>query len=140
MPVHFKRSPRIILCGLEGRGKSAVGCGPLIFALDQPPQNLPLDAVALDLGVGAYHSRLTVQSKNGWLVIRAPACEIPPLAAFDPAYKPIGNIDLIPVLFAGLKGNPGLTEDLDGEKTGFYNQGKVPITRFPEYRLLLPFF
>jgi hypothetical protein len=52
----------------------------------------------------------------------------------------IGTIDLVPVLFAGLKGNPGLSQILDGESMEYANKEKAPITLFPEYRVLLPFF
>jgi DUF1680 family protein len=138
--VHFRLSPRIILCGFEGRGKCSVAFGPLIFALDQPPENNGLDSVALDLGHGEYQSRLAVDITDGWPMIRVPACQIPSLATFEPKVKPIGPIDLVPVLFAGLKSNPGLSENLDGESTPFFNQEKTPITQFPEYRVLLPFF
>jgi hypothetical protein len=138
--VHFKISPRIILCGFEGRGKCAVALGPLVFALDQPPDNVNLDSVVLDLGCGDFHDRLVVDYENGWPVIRVPAYQIPTLAAFKATYKRIGNVELIPVLFAGLKANPGLSESLDGSDLELYNRENYPINLFPEYRVLLPFF
>jgi DUF1680 family protein len=138
--VHFKLSPRVILSGFEARGKCSIGYGPLIFALDRPPLNSELDQVILNLGHEDPRARMEVRYEDGWPQIRIPACRIPAQATFEPIYEPIGAVDLIPVLFAGLKGNPGLVETLDGESMPFFNQEKTPITRFPEYRVLMPFF
>ena len=82
--------------------RCSVAYGPLIFALDQPPENASLDGVALDLGRGDIRDRLTVSFEAGWPVVRVPARLIPARATFDPSYQPIGGVDLLPVLFAGL--------------------------------------
>jgi uncharacterized protein len=138
--IIFKRKPRVIFCGFEGRGKCAIAYGPLIFALDQAPPDVALDSVALNLGHGELNGKLKVFFENGWPMIHAPAYAIPALASFMPDYKSIGNIELVPVLFAGLKNNPGLVETINGESMPSFNQEKVAITCFPEYRVLLPFF
>jgi hypothetical protein len=139
--VTFNLSPRIIFCGLEARGKCAAAYGPLIFALDQAPSGIPLDSVILNLGHGsAVNTRLEVSLENGWPVLHAPACTIPDRGNFEPTYQNIGHVDLVPVLLAGINGNPGLIETIQGESMPSSNQERVAIGRFPEYRVLLPFF
>ena len=50
--VQFLMKPRIVFVGREMRGKCAIAYGPLIMALDKPPEGLELDQVALMLGEG----------------------------------------------------------------------------------------
>jgi DUF1680 family protein len=139
--VGFHFRPRVIGCGYEARGKCALAFGPLVFALDQAPDGSGLDGVVLDLGYGDdMAARLEVTFENGWPVLCAPARAIPELASFKPVSKSIGKVELVPVLFAGLNANPGLSENIDGESMPAFNQEKVAITRFPQYRVLLPFF
>lgn len=137
--IHFEVSPRVIMCGWEGRGKCAIGYGPLIFALDKPPQGERFENLVLDLGRGDIHKNIIVNSDQGWPSIRVPARKVPTKAVFNYSDQPAVEVNLIPVLFAGLKDNPGLSEDIDGESIPFFNQEKVSNSLFPEYRVLLPF-
>jgi uncharacterized protein len=138
--ISFDLHPRIIFCGYEARGKCAVAYGPLICAVDNPPAEASLDSVILNLGHGSPDQKLEAHVENGWPIVQAPACTIPTLANFKPVYQDIGKVDLVPVLFAGLQNNPGLREIIQGESMPSLNQERVAIERFPEYRVLLPFF
>jgi DUF1680 family protein len=131
--------PQVTFCGFQERGKCAVTFGPLVMALDGAPNGAALDQVALDLGRGDPVSALSAEHVDGWPCVTAPVMLVPAQAVFA---RPLGqaSVRLLPVLLAGLKGNPGLDQVIDGEETGTLNLSQRPTTLFPEYRVLLPYF
>ena len=137
--VELEMGPQVRFCGFEARGKCAVAYGPLVMALDEAPAGAALDQVGLALGDGAPAGRLHAVASDGWPVIEAPALLIPLEAVYTEPLRRAG-VRLVPVLLAGLKGNPGLERVIDGEDQPAYNLSKQPITLFPEYRVLLPYF
>jgi DUF1680 family protein len=136
--------PRVTFCGYQARGKCAIAYGPLVMALDAAPEGLGLDQVGLLLGSGDPAARLSLTFGDDWPAIEAPAVILPEEAVFDAAAitRPLQecSVRLLPVLLAGLQGNPGLDQVIEGEDHAPYNLAKRATTLFPEYRVLLPYF
>ncbi len=140
--VEMRMAPRLLLTGFEARGKCALAVGPLIMAMENPPKGLGVDQVAVSLSGKNGLKGLKAGTTNGWPSLEIPIYSLPARAVSDVSQikiSPAGRIKLKPVLFAGLKGNRCLTEDLREEQipvsTDEFRQTMLPI-----YRVQMPFF
>lgn len=143
LELDFTIAPRVLAAGLEGRGKYAVCRGPLVYALDAPPEGWELDGTALDLERCARLGGLAVVAGPAWPSIEAEAVRIPARSVWpvtDRAEGPSGptnaRVTLVPVLAAGIRGNRSVTEELTESDIG--HTVNHPTVVLPEYRTLLP--
>lgn len=143
LELDFTIAPRVLAAGLENRGKYAICRGPLVYALDAPPEGWELDGTALDLERCARPDGLAVVAGPDWPSIEADAVRVPARSVWPVEGWPEettgtarARVTLVPVLAAGIRGNRSVTEELTEDDIG--HAVNNPSVALPEYRTLLP--
>jgi len=138
LQIELPMEPRLLVLGGSNRGKVSLARGPLVFALDQPPDGWSLDQVALELDPRDAPADLAVSSGlTGWPAVEAPLARLAKsvVAEADQSGAPqraTGRLE--PILFAGLDGHPRW-DVADGDDAPW---DAASTRSLPTYRSMFP--